>query len=97
MTIMIQSCDYYGKLHLHYSEEGKKSFVAHQKKLGMRAKATDTCGGRLSCEQTLNKCHSPPSPKYTILAIKTDLHSMHASTLSIQDHSFQWETGRAVF
>lgn len=76
---------------------GQKSFVAHQKKPRVRAKATDTCGCRLSCEQTLNKFHSPPSPKYTILAIKTDLHSMHASTLSIQDHLFQWETGRAVF
>lgn len=75
----------------------QKSFVAHQKKLAMRAEATDTRGGRISCEQTLNKFHSPPSPKYTILAIKTDLHSMHASVLSIQDHLFQWETGRAVF
>lgn len=46
-----------------------KSFVAHQKKLGAKAKATDTGGGRLSCEQTLNKFHSTPNSKYTIWAI----------------------------
>ena len=43
-----------------------KSFEAHQKKLGVKAKATDSGGGRLSCEQTLNKFHSTPNPKYTI-------------------------------
>lgn len=93
----MQSFDYYGKIIPLLFRGGKKVFVAHQKKLGIRAKATDICGGRLSCEQTLNKFHSPPIPKIHILAIKTDLHSMHASTLSIQDHLFQWETGRAVF
>lgn len=67
---MVQSLEYYGKLYLHYSEEGK-SFEAHQKKLGVKAKATDTGGGRLSCEQTLNKFHSTQNPKYTISATKT--------------------------
>lgn len=43
------------------SQKGAKSFVAHQKKLGAKAKATDTGGGRLSCEQTLNKFHSTPN------------------------------------
>lgn len=38
---------------------GQKSFVVHQKKLGMKAKATAICGSRLSCEQTLNKFHFP--------------------------------------
>lgn len=48
------------------SQKRAKSFVAHQKKLGAKAKATDTGGGRLSCEQTLNKFHSTPNSKYTI-------------------------------
>ena len=40
---------------------GQESFVVRQKEPGVKAKATDICGGRLSCEQTLNKSHSPSS------------------------------------
>lgn len=92
-TIMIQSFDNY----TFASQKKAKKFCDSSKEAGNESQGHWHWWWQIKLWADSKYIQSPPSPKCTILAFKTDLHSLHASSLSIQGHLFQWETGSAVF